>query len=94
MLGSQSFWSYPEKFCLIADLLDGFDIKALQIDVPVVLEVVQVRDRPDSANAPEVSDTKDTTCQSEIMPEKGWWQHSNQGYFQISTNLFSIFFSC
>lgn len=71
MLESQSFLSYPEKFFLIADLLDGFDTKALKIDTLVVLEVVQVRDRKDSVNAPEASDTKDTTRQGKIMPEKG-----------------------
>lgn len=71
------------------------------IDLPTVLEMIQIKDRKDSANPSRDSDTEDRTYQSKHMSAKEGWQSSDKRYLQISMKevwgfffFLSILFFC
>ena len=64
-----------------------------RIDLPTVLEMIQIKDRKDSVIPSRDSDTQDKAYQSKHMSAKEGWQSSSQRYLQISMKGMFVFYS-
>lgn len=87
-LESQSFQLFPGEFCLIAELLDGFDFRTLNWPPYCSWNVYKSKTKRTQPVPQEIQTLKTNPNQSKHMPAKEGWQLSNKRYLQISYFLF------